>query len=648
VGSLRSSDLWAGGCPRVAVWGKVVSEMHPKPQPNPASWLTEEATGNGRLYGNVGRLLEGQTLIHRMLARRAPLPDILAALARLVEDLAPGALCSVLLLDGQGRLRTGAAPSLPDDYNRAIDGLVPGPRVGSCGTAAHTGRRVVVPDVATDSLWADHRELALSHRLRACWSTPITPENGKVLGTFAVYYREPRRPTASELELVEWFGDLAAIVIESGRAEEEARARTGEVECLLALTRAVNSGRTVEEVLEGVFGSFRGVIPYDRMEYALLEEEGRVLRTCWVRATYRHPRLAEGFVYRRPDPIVSVRRERTEATIDNDLPAYAATRPEGNPTRLLVHEGIRAALSCPLVLRGQVVGYLFFASRTEGAYQTSHATLLDQVAAQIAGALEQRRLGEELRRRNRELEELQRARSTFLATVSHELRTPLTAVVGMAAEMRDRLEDFSTDELAEFAAVVAREATDVAGIVDDLLVLARVEVDDVTVVPEPVDVAQQVRRIITAGEGDAAAEIPITGEAPPAWADPLRVRQIVRNLLANARRYGGGRIEVRLGGSGSEVTVAVADDGPLIPESLQERMFEPYARGDDEGTRPGSVGLGLWVARHLARVMSGDLVYRHSGAESLFELRLPRAKPPVSESERACSRLGTGGRESTS
>ena len=94
-----------------------------------------------------------------------------------------------------GVLELTALPSLPDDYNRAIDGAPIGPRVGSCGTAAYTGRPVVVSDIATDPLWADFKDLALAADLRACWSTPILSKRGDVLGTFAIYYREPmRRP----------------------------------------------------------------------------------------------------------------------------------------------------------------------------------------------------------------------------------------------------------------------------------------------------------------------------------------------------------------------------------------------------------------------------------------------------------------------
>ena len=124
-------------------------------------------------------------------------------------------LASILLLDAAGeRLRHGAAPSLPGDYCAAIDGVKIGPGVGSCGTAAYLGHPVYVTDISTDPLWTDFRDLAATYDLRACWSTPITGSNGRVLGTFALYYRTPRSPTADEVEAIKHVISTTAEAIE--------------------------------------------------------------------------------------------------------------------------------------------------------------------------------------------------------------------------------------------------------------------------------------------------------------------------------------------------------------------------------------------------------------------------------------------------
>jgi len=168
--------------------------------------------------------LAGEKRLLEMIAKGDSLTTILDALCRLVEELASGSLSSILLLDANGnRLRHGAAPSLPAAYSEAIDGIAIGPCVGSCGTAAYRGEPVVVHDIAADPLWAEFRDLALAHRLRACWSTPIRSADGTVLGTFAIYYREPRSPAAQEHSLIEQVTHIASIAIEREQAEEVLR-----------------------------------------------------------------------------------------------------------------------------------------------------------------------------------------------------------------------------------------------------------------------------------------------------------------------------------------------------------------------------------------------------------------------------------------
>jgi two-component system, cell cycle sensor histidine kinase and response regulator CckA len=166
----------------------------------------------------------GQSKILEMIARNAPLENVLANLVRLIEAQSDGMLCSILLLDEDGQhLRHGAAPSLPETYTKAIDGASIGPRAGSCGTAAYRGQPVIVTDIMQDPLWADWRDLAKAHGLRACWSTPIRSHHGKVLGTFAMYYGDVRSPNPAETHLIGIATHLAGIAIERKRAEEALR-----------------------------------------------------------------------------------------------------------------------------------------------------------------------------------------------------------------------------------------------------------------------------------------------------------------------------------------------------------------------------------------------------------------------------------------
>jgi diguanylate cyclase (GGDEF)-like protein len=156
--------------------------------------------------------------ILEMLESDLPLTDILNAINQAIEEEDPSAKSSILLLDEDGKqLFNASAPSLPDDFTATINGAAIGPSTGSCGTAAYKNEMVIVEDIASDPLWADYKELALAHGLQACWSMPIRNAASKVLGTFALYYKLPRKPTTMEIELIQSAAYLAGIAIERYR-----------------------------------------------------------------------------------------------------------------------------------------------------------------------------------------------------------------------------------------------------------------------------------------------------------------------------------------------------------------------------------------------------------------------------------------------
>jgi len=169
-------------------------------------------------------LLEGQRRALELVALGAPLQQTLHLLVRIVEEQAPEMLGSILLLDADGiHLRHGAAPSLPKRFTRAIDGKAIGEGAGSCGAAAFRRAPVIVEDIATDPLWKDYRELAAAHALRACWSTPIFDAERRVLGTFALYFRTPCRPSERHRTLIAMATYVAAIAITKSLEETKLR-----------------------------------------------------------------------------------------------------------------------------------------------------------------------------------------------------------------------------------------------------------------------------------------------------------------------------------------------------------------------------------------------------------------------------------------
>jgi diguanylate cyclase (GGDEF)-like protein/PAS domain S-box-containing protein len=163
-----------------------------------------------------------RNLVLEQLSRNAPLPEILHSIVNTVEQENDEMLCSILLMDSAGKhLLTGAAPRLPNFFNSAIHGVAIGVGVGSCGTSAYIGQRVVVKDIQTHPYWVHYRELAAKADLKSCWSEPIKNASGKVIGTFAIYHREPQGPSKDDIQLIEQAANLAGLAIDQSRINEE-------------------------------------------------------------------------------------------------------------------------------------------------------------------------------------------------------------------------------------------------------------------------------------------------------------------------------------------------------------------------------------------------------------------------------------------
>jgi signal transduction histidine kinase len=226
------------------------------------------------------------------------------------------------------------------------------------------------------------------------------------------------------------------------------------------------------------------------------------------------------------------------------------------------------------------------------------------------------------RNEERRILELVEAKNRFLASVSHEIRTPLTAILGFAQliDEGEGLDDAARDLMI---GSIAQQAREMADLVDDLLVAARAEAGRIQVSDTVVDVLEQIDQTLRAGGSYASnvrVERPV--ELPDAMGDPARVRQILRNLLTNAERYGGPDVVVSASVEGDRVVISVSDDGPGLPSEEWERIFQLYRRAAERPGRTESVGIGLTISRQLADLMGGGLGYRHDSGRSVFRLAL--------------------------
>ncbi len=215
----------------------------------------------------------------------------------------------------------------------------------------------------------------------------------------------------------------------------------------------------------------------------------------------------------------------------------------------------------------------------------------------------------------------------FVAAVSHELRTPLTAVVGLSAALASQADRFSRAEIEEFAGLIQSGATELAALVEDLLTAARMQAGSLVVEQVDLELSSLVSLAIEDLPAEIAGKVDIEiRDDVRARADEMRVRQIVRNLVTNAYKYGGESIKIELIQAPSRVGVRVTDNGDGVPPDFAERIFDPYERAHRSVGTTDSVGLGLNIARELAQRMGGDLTYARDGAWTMFDLCLPKAR----------------------
>lgn len=222
------------------------------------------------------------------------------------------------------------------------------------------------------------------------------------------------------------------------------------------------------------------------------------------------------------------------------------------------------------------------------------------------------------------LEHVISEKDRFIGAVSHELRTPMAAIVGFSEILSDDDTDLTDAERSEYLSLVLNQGNEVSAIVDDLLVAARAEIGDLTVVSVPVNLTAQARQVVEALHFPGTKPS-VPGSEIQVRGDPGRVRQIIRNLLTNAIRYGGPRITIEIDCDEHTCILRVRDDGDSIPPDEQDRMFEAYTTLADGRPVTGSIGLGLTVSRQLAHLMGGQLHYEHTQGENFFVLTLPIA-----------------------
>ncbi len=554
---------------------------------------------SGRIIEIVGTLMDvtdrkraealrdGESRILEMIARDAPLEEILGRLLRVVEAQFAGMLCSVLLLDNDGEhVRHGAAPSLPKSYVDAIDGLSIGPRAGSCGTAMYRKEPVVVTDILQDPLWEQYRNVAEPYGLRSCWSTPILAHSGKVLGSFAMYYREPRTPSPAETQALEKATHLAGIAIERKMTHER----------LLRSEAYLAEAQRLSHTGSWAFNA-RGPVYWSEENFriwGLDPQQGLPDRELMLQRI--HPEDRDRVL----EYVVKALRDKQDYAAE-----FRIVLPEG--TVKYIHG----------------LGHPVFSSTGD---------LLEVVGTQV-DVTERKRAEyerERLRQLQTDLAHINRVTTMgeLTASLAHEIKQPMTAAL---TDARTCLRWLRRDEpdMPEAREAASRLVTDVSRAAE---IISRISLLFKKAAPqrELVDVNELIREMIVLLRNEAARysisiRSNLAEDLPKVIADRVQLQQVFMNLMLNGIEAmkdiaTGGELTISSQrGETAQVLISVADAGVGLPPEIAANIFDAFYT-----TKPQGTGMGLPISRSIVESHGGSLwAIPNSGPGAIFRFTLP-------------------------
>ena len=356
-------------------------------QSRPNGLASGENGGNGIFSTQVLNL-------QKLIFTGSPLSEVLTDIARLVEGQTDGIFCTIWLPDEDAQeLRCAAAPSIPG-FCANVGAMTVGPKGGSCGTAVYRKEPVYVNDIVSDPIFDKYRERLLLYGIRSVWSRPLFTNEGKVLGTFSIAYREPRSPNAKELQLIEDASDITGIAIERHMHEETLRRERDRLRLLLEITNSMTSRLDLRGLVEALSTNLLGVTRCDFCALLLPDADSGDLRVTTLYDRASRGSICDGSIVPLHGSVCG-KAFRTGVTQHFDCLEEIRNDPEslGNAAgrvfcERVVAEGLKSGCDFPLTGRGGVVGVLSVLKRSERAFEKEEIEFLEQVARQVAFAVE--------------------------------------------------------------------------------------------------------------------------------------------------------------------------------------------------------------------------------------------------------------------
>ena len=397
--------------------------------------------------------------------------------------------------------------------------------------------------------------------------------------------------------------------------------RYKELQKLNQLTSNINSGLLLEETLTQLYNSFHDFIPYDRIGFSLIEDNGKTLRAHWARAEYPELLLSKDYQCQMAGSSLEAILNTAQPRIINDLKEYLTKKPDSESTQLIVQEGIRSSLSCPLIANGVPIGFIFFSSRKKDIYANEHVGIYRQIAGQLSVIVEKGNLisqlaeqKSQLERHYNEVKRLNELQNTFLGIAAHDLRNPIASIQNIAELLLMPEIKLSHQEKEEFFEDIRSLTKHMLLLLNDLLDVTNIESGKFSLMPIFYDVEKLLTDAVKRNQFLADAkntQILLETISPgKALIDISRMRQVLDNLISNAVKYSPpeSKIRIRAIKRLNCWRVEIEDQGPGIPPEEHDRLFKDFSRLSNKPTGgEQSTGLGLSITRRVVEAHHGSI-----------------------------------------
>lgn len=391
------------------------------------------------------------------------------------------------------------------------------------------------------------------------------------------------------------------------------------------LTAKVNSGLTLDEVLNHVYSHFRVHIPFDRLGFSLLEDNGQTLRSYWGKSEAKELKITKDYKASMAGSSLQNILETGQPRILNNLEEYFKAHPKSESTQLIIEEGMRSSLTCPLIANGKPLGFIFFSSMKSNTYKRAHVEIFSQLTGELAVIIEKAHLYEQLL-------ELHELKNRFLGMAAHDLRGPIMVIKGFTELLASGIPETDQFKYPVIYKRILGQCDKMMALITDLLDLSTIESGKLQLDKQLIDVPAFLKETIDTNALIAKAkniilQADIQDKWTPIQIDPKRIEQVIDNLIANAVKFSkqGTTITISAYVRNREMHVSVKDEGQGISPEDISKIFQPFSLTNTKPTAgETSTGLGLAIVKKIVEMHGGKVwVESTLGVGSVFTFSLP-------------------------